>query len=179
MSYEAKILLDSVSLEGNRLTTFQITYPRFVHSELMTHRMFSRNSASSRAIPISKMIEQVRTNPVLPVEWGKNQKGMQALAALNEFDAHSAEKIWLDARDLAVQFAERLDFTKVHKQITNRLLEPWMWIEADFVLHERLLASRHLSPFEHVATPTPFAQDEANFRGWEQYRKRVEHGRSV
>ena len=127
-SYQAKILKDSMSPDNVRLTTFEITYPRFVHSELMTHRIFSRNSASSRALPISKVIERVKTNPVLPVWWGKNQSGMQAYEEFNSSDQSELIERWLYARDNAVKDAEILLHRGVHKQLVNRLLEPWMWI---------------------------------------------------
>lgn len=85
MSYSAKILCDSVHSEtGVRLTTMEITFPRIVLAEFNTHRVLSRNSASSRAIPISKMIERVKTDPFVPVWWGRNQKGMQAAEELTE-----------------------------------------------------------------------------------------------
>ena len=128
MAYEAKILLDSINPEGNRLTTMVVTYPRFVHSELLTHRMLSRNSSSSRAIPISKMIEQVESDPVLPVWWGKNQSGMQAKEELEEPDLGIVKRDWLRGRDIAVGVVEELSRRGLHKQIANRLLEPWMWI---------------------------------------------------
>ena len=70
----AKIVADSVNPVGDRITTFVCTYPRFIHSEVMTHRAFSRNAASSRAIPVKKMIEAIGTNPAKPIFWGKNQK---------------------------------------------------------------------------------------------------------
>jgi hypothetical protein len=76
--YEAKIILDSVGPNAARLTTFELQYPRIVHAELMTHRVFSRNSASSRAIPTERLLERIERDPVLPVWWGKNQSGMQA-----------------------------------------------------------------------------------------------------
>lgn len=126
--YKAIILADSINTSGNRLTTFEITYPRFVHSELMTHRMFSRNSASSRAIPLTKMIDNVLNDPVLPVYWGRNQSGMQATTALSVDEQIDAEDRWLWARDAAVENAKRLNELHVHKQIANRILEPWMWI---------------------------------------------------
>lgn len=88
---QVKIISDSISPSGVRLTTFQLKYQRFVHSELMTHRVFSRNASSSRAIPISKMIEQVRNDPAIPVEWGKNQPGMQARENLSEDDQVKAK----------------------------------------------------------------------------------------
>lgn len=126
--YNCKILLDSINTSGDRLTTFELTYPRFVHCELMTHRVFSRNSSSSRAIPIEKMIAQVENDPVIPVYWGKNQRGTQAGEELMGEDREAAISIWLDARDSAIQDVKALGVTGVHKQIVNRLLEPWMWI---------------------------------------------------
>ena len=75
---EAKIVKDSISDAGKRITTFQLKYPRFIHSELMTHRVFSRNASSSRAIPVAKVLSQVWNDPAMPVHWGKNQAGMQA-----------------------------------------------------------------------------------------------------
>ena len=68
---EAKIVADSINKQGDRITTFLLTYPRFIHSELMTHRMFSRNSASSRAIPFEKMVKDVLENPFIPIAWQK------------------------------------------------------------------------------------------------------------
>lgn len=124
----AKILLDSVNIVGCRLTTFLLTYPRFIHSEVMTHRMFSRNAASSRAIPISKMIEQILNNPAMPVTWGMNQKGMQAEKSISKEDAHSAEKIWIEAMYRAIESSKKLEALKVHKQISNRLMEPFFHI---------------------------------------------------
>jgi thymidylate synthase ThyX len=141
----AKIITDSISPIDIRLRTFQLIYPRFIHSELMTHRVFSRNAASSRAIPIAKMIEQVETDPALPVWWGKNQPGMQAREELEYwepkkeyfYDGHrsdwdlvysprdEAKNEWLRARNSAVKHAEKLLGLGAHKQIVNRLLEPW------------------------------------------------------
>lgn len=126
--YQTKILLDSIAPTGKRITTWELTYPRFVHAELMTHRLFSRNSASSRAIPVSKMLEKIKTDPALPVFWGKNQAGMQAKEELSFDYKEKAIKIWLDARDYAVKQAEELSSLGVHKQIVNRITEPWMFI---------------------------------------------------
>lgn len=128
MPYACRIEADSRSSRGKRITTFVLTYPRFVHAELMTHRMFSRNSSSSRAIPIEKMIEQVKADPAGPVWWGRNQKGMQAHEELLDWEKEEALATWLSARDEAVAHAERLIELAAHKQIVNRLLEPWMWI---------------------------------------------------
>jgi thymidylate synthase ThyX len=126
--YEVKILADSRNPLGDRLTTFEVTYPRFVHSEFMTHREFSRNSASSRAIPVEKMIERVLKDPAMPVWWGKNQPGMQAREELAGHDLEVVRSIWLHSRDEAVRRAQKLMELGLHKQLANRLIEPWMWI---------------------------------------------------
>lgn len=128
MGYSAKILCDSINPAGCRLTTFEVQYPRMVHSELMTHRMFSRNAASSRAIPVEKMIAAVERDPAGPIWWGKNQPGMQAREELVGPERVWAEAVWLEARDHAVRQAKWLHHVGAHKQIVNRLLEPWMWI---------------------------------------------------
>lgn len=127
MAYSAKILKDSISPLGQRLTTFEVTFPRIVLAEFNTHRMFSRNSASSRAIPVEKMLARVKDDPFIPQYWGKNQKGMQANQEISDDDQAQANFDWLQARDFAVKSAQALAGIGVHKQITNRLLEPFMW----------------------------------------------------
>lgn len=116
------------------LSTLLLRYPRFIHAELMTHRAFSRNAASSRAIPVAKLIEDVRTNPAIPLCWGKNQPGMQAR---EEHDAwvraldgitEPPEQAWLTARDQAIAIAQAFADAGYHKQIVNRLLEPFAHI---------------------------------------------------
>jgi thymidylate synthase ThyX len=262
MGYSARVLLDSLSPAGVRLTTLEVTFPRFVLSEFNTHRVMSRNSASSRAIPTSKLLERVMNEPVLPLEWGRNQKGMSASDVLTAEEEEEAKRIWLSARDAAVEHASKLMELKVHKQELNRVLEPFLWhtvivtatewdnfftlrcaanaqpeiraaamrmreaigtsdpqpvpygewhlpllqdderslpietqkqisaarcarvsylthegkreIEKDLELHDRLKADRHLSPFEHVATPAHDVAFHANFRGWLQMRHEIE-----
>jgi len=128
MGYSAKVILDSVSHDGARLTTMEVSFPRIVLAEFNTHRMFSRNSASSRAIPVEKMIARVMEDPFVPIHWGKNQKGMQAAEELGENERMAAVGEWLRARDAAVTSVKRLAVElDVHKQIANRLLEPWLW----------------------------------------------------
>lgn len=127
MAYHAEVLLDSVNPAGQRLTTFVLRFPRFVLPEFNTHRMFSRNASSSRAIPTAKLMQQLGDDPVIPVEWGRNQSGMQAREVLDATGAAAAAAEWLRARDTALAHAEQLRATGVHKQIVNRLLEPWMW----------------------------------------------------
>lgn len=120
---------------GNVLSTLLLRYPRPIHAEFMTHRVFSRNSASSRAIPVKKLIQDVIDNPFIPVHWGKNQPGMQAF---EEWDApvilgdtmprYTNEGAWLAARDSAVRYAQAFADAGYHKQIVNRLLEPFAHI---------------------------------------------------
>jgi thymidylate synthase ThyX len=120
----AKIIADSYNeIHGTRLTTFELVYPRFIHGELMTHRVFSRNAASSRAIPIDKVIELVETTPAMPVHWGANQAGMQAKAEVS--DIERAKTLWLASRDSAVKYAKAMKDAGLHKQIVNRILEPY------------------------------------------------------
>ena len=128
MTISAKVIADSVNAHGIRLTTMELKYPRFVHAEFMTHRVFSRNASSSRAIPIEKMIQAVRNEPAMPIHWGKNQKGMQAGEEFTGEDREQAIQRWLSARDIAVASAEHLHALGLHKQIVNRVLEPFSHI---------------------------------------------------
>lgn len=124
----AKIIEDSISPDGIRLVTLQLTYPRFIHSEFMTHRVFSRNASSSRAIPVAKMIEQVRTNYARPIHWGKNQPGMQASEELQEPNLIHVKSLWQQAAYNAADIAEAMMREGVHKQVANRILEPFQFI---------------------------------------------------
>lgn len=128
MKISAKIISDSLSPTGVRLTTMQLCYPRFIHSEFMTHRMFSRNAASSRAIPVAKMIEQVRSDPAMPLHWGKNQPGMQANEELAQTQKINAIGQWCLAAAQAADIAEKMNGLGLHKQVANRLLEPFQWM---------------------------------------------------
>jgi thymidylate synthase ThyX len=128
MPYEAKVILDSVGPNGARLTTFELSYPRFVHAELMTHRMFSRNSASSRAIPTEKLVARVMADPAMPVYWGQNERGMQASGELSEVDQVIAYELITSMRDRAVRDVQELGDIGLHKQVANRYIEPWMFI---------------------------------------------------
>lgn len=125
---KATIIADSVSAHtGQRITTFELEYHRYIHSELMTHRQFSRNAASSRAIPIDKMIEQVHANPAVPTHWGLNQAGMQAKDVQADRDA--CEEAWHTARCAAMFHAYKLQLLGLHKQIVNRVLEPFQMMK--------------------------------------------------
>jgi thymidylate synthase ThyX len=158
MAFDAKVLADSRSPGGRRLTTLEATFPRFVLAEFNTHRIFSRNSASSRAIPIAKQLRRVLEAPYVPIEFGSNQPGMQAGPTLDGEKRDAAEAEWLRARDDAVRRvlglvtapeafspdddlleilgrveeairdkAQPAEWLNVHKQVANRLLEPFMW----------------------------------------------------
>lgn len=106
--------------------TLRLVYPRFIHGEVMTHRMFSRNAASSRAIPISAMIEQVANNSAMPIHWGKNKSGMQADGEIER--VKEAQSWWYKAAHDAVVNAKALSELGAHKQVVNRLLEPFMFM---------------------------------------------------
>ncbi len=127
---QAHVVADSISPTGARLTTVDVVVHRYVLAELNTHRQFSRNGASSRAIPVGKQIARVVDHPAVPSEWGLNQRGMQADEVLNDDLAATAHQVWLEARDAAVQAAQHLASLGVHKQVTNRLLEPFQWHRA-------------------------------------------------
>lgn len=122
---KATIVQDSVSLTGSRITTFELDYPRFIHAELMTHRVFSRNAASSRAVPIEKMIEHVKTTPAMPVYWGKNKAGMQAVEELNGVELQAAQSLWERAATNAAGYSKQMSDAFLHKQLANRVTEPF------------------------------------------------------
>jgi thymidylate synthase ThyX len=132
MTVEAKIIADSICdhlpRTTKRLTTFQLRYPRFIHAEFMTHRDFSRNASSSRAVPIERMIADILADTAMPIHWGKNQKGMQANEELSDDERDLAKSAWLRARDKAIIEAKKLIKIGAHKQIVNRILEPYSHI---------------------------------------------------
>ena len=128
MSFQAKIIADSVSGDGVRLTTFQLRFHRFILPEFNTHRSFSRNFSSSRAIPVAKIIEQVRFDPAIPVHWGKNQPGMQAKEELTGPALDICKKYWEIAAKNAADTAAEMHDLGLHKQVVNRILEPFQWV---------------------------------------------------
>jgi len=125
----AIIVADSVNRYGNRLTTFQLRYWRPIHSELMTHRVFSRNAGSSRARPAQKIIDQVIMEPWGPIHWGQNEPGMQANEELDMMAKEAAKMVWQRAAEAAAHNAQDMVNIKAHKQIVNRLLEPFTYID--------------------------------------------------
>lgn len=144
---EATIIKHSKCPKGHELVTYELVFPRFLLAELNTHRMFSKNSASSRAIPFKKMVEMVKTNPFVPIAFQKEHKGMQgteywtsndfitldtggewAGGVTEKFQADELlKKEWIEASKSSVREAERLNSLGVTKQLCNRLLEPFMW----------------------------------------------------
>ena len=232
-------------------------YPRFIHAEVMTHRVFSRNASSSRAIPVMRLIRDVLDDPAVPVEWGSNRPGMQAGEALTGWRLWAVRTAWFAAMYLAVAMAWIAAKAGAHKQVVNRILEPWSHItvvisatewenffdlrchpaadptmrelanrirsavkrkavyrrlkigdwhtpfspegdvvksvaccartsylnhdgqksspEKDQALFDMLWQMRHLSPFEHQATPVDDHSGTANFGPWwRQYRQGIE-----
>ena len=128
MTITVKTIADSISPTGHRITTLQLRYPRFIHAEFMTHRAFSRNASSSRAIPVAKIIEDIQKDPAMPVHWGANQSGMQAREELDAEGKLLASMHWLDARDRVIEEVKQMLALGLHKQVANRALEPWSHI---------------------------------------------------
>lgn len=150
MSQYAKVIADSVSAAGKRIVTLELCYQRFIHAEVKTHRVlsknpeelivqeadigfmsdtnFSRNAMSSRAIPVAKMIEQVRENPAAPLHWGANQPGMQAHAQLEGDALLGVQRMWAEAAMEAARIADIMTRYGAHKQVANRILEPFQWM---------------------------------------------------
>jgi hypothetical protein len=113
---------------SKRVDTLLLRYPRCIHSEFMTHRVFGRNASSSRAIPVDKLIKAVVDDPFVPLFWGKNQKGMQATEEMSEREIRDAKVIWEQAMNAALIHAKRLAGVGAHKQIVNRVYEPYAHI---------------------------------------------------
>ena len=172
----AKIIADSINPQGQRITSFILTYPRMIHGELMTHRMFSRNSASSRAIPFKKMMEMVEKDPFIPIAWQKDHRGMQGTEYFTKSDLAAAEfkeeipdtaiehltQVWLAARDNAVRHAKYANEIGLTKQICNRILEPFMW-------HTVLVTATEFDNFFELRCPkyqTPVSQSVEPQKSW-------------
>ena len=150
MSINAKVIADSISPDGNRLTTLEVRFHRFILAEMNTHRMLSRNSASSRAIPLQKQINNLLSDTAIPVIWAAEQKGMQGGDEIS--DTGVAEGIWLEARDSAIAYANQLAGLGVHKSIVNRIIEP-------FVYHTAIISATEWDNFWTLRC-SPLAQPE-------------------
>lgn len=152
--YEARVIADSICA-GHRLTTMQLTHPRIVHAEFMTHCMFARNGSSSRAIPFNVTVQRVFDDPYVPRTFGINQKGMQPAAPLVGWKLERARELWLRGRDLMAETGREMtavncvhcngigwvdglgkcnachgtgEGLNIHKELANRLTETWQWI---------------------------------------------------
>lgn len=123
----AKVVCDSISEQGHRITTFELEYNRYIHGELLTNRMFSRNCSSSRAIPIKKMIEYTQKNMAMPLYYGSAKSGMQAGEELES--TWLPKLLWKSGFFISKNIVKAMDKLKLHKQIPNRLLEPWQMIK--------------------------------------------------
>ncbi len=142
MTISSKIIADSRCLvTGKRITTMQLRYQRLIHPEFMTHRVFSRNASSSRAVPIKKLIEEARYDTAMPVRFGANQPGMQDKGGdldqwVNNWDRRSdldalnlsSREAWIRAANLMADAAQAFNDAGYHKQVVNRLLEPFTHI---------------------------------------------------
>lgn len=142
----AEIVADSIC-NGQRLTTLLCTFPRFILAEVNTHRMFSRNSASSRAIPFEKMVKAVEEDPFIPIAWQKDHKGMQGTEYFTDpNEIRMLEIDWYNGLHNAIQFAHSIHNKGLTKQLCNRLLEPFMW-------HTALITFTEISNFFKLRCP--------------------------
>lgn len=172
----AKIVADSKNEFGQRITTMVVTMPRIILAEFNTHRMFSRNSASSRAIPFEKMVKSVEENPFIPIAWQRDHKGMQG----NEYFENQEEikdliGAWLQARNNAINSARELHFEgtqgSLTKQLCNRLLEPFMY-------HTVIVTSTEFENFFALRSPQYVYEDTddtGNSKGKEIHRSKKDY----
>lgn len=123
-----KVICASINDNGDKITTIVARYQRFFHQEVLTHKDLSRNASSSRAIPFRTMLRLTRKNMAAPIHWGKNRPGMQATEELTGFPKAAAIFLWHLTGHIVLTMAWLMSFTKVHKQIINRMIEPWTYI---------------------------------------------------
>lgn len=173
---QATIVADSVGADAPRLTTFQLIYPRFIHAEVMTHRVFSRNASSSRAIPTAKMLGSILQEPARPVDWRMNQPGMQGYEPASEGCVAACVQIWDAACAAAVRFAQHMDATGIHKQVVNRLTEPFQHIRVVltatdfdnfFALRDHEAAEPHIQLLAKAMKEAMDASTPVNLTKWD------------
>lgn len=126
--FSVRTIRASINPAGEKIVTLVARYPRFIHSELMTHKDLRRNASSSRAIPFKTMLRLTRKEMAAPIFWGKNQPGMQAQVELTGFAKWFAKFMWYGTGHIVLTLAWLLSFSKVHKQVINRMIEPWTYI---------------------------------------------------
>jgi hypothetical protein len=125
---KAETVAHSLSPQRDELISILATFPRIILAEVNTHRMLSKNTSSSRAIPFSKMVQTIKDNPFIPIAWQEDHSGMQGTKYLDPGYSIQATTEWLKARDYAVAMAEQMNSsTHVTKQLCNRPLETYMW----------------------------------------------------
>ncbi len=151
MSYKVEVIADSIA-RSTRCTTFQVCFPRFILAEVNTHRLISKSSASSRAIPVARKIAEVRANPFVPEAFCLNKPGMQEGEILEDALQDLARKDWLESCELACKQAEKLAKIGIHKQWANRLVEP-------FAFHTAILTGTEWENFFNLRAH-PDAQPE-------------------
>jgi len=174
MTVRAKVIADTYNerVPSARITTFEIYAPRFLLAELNTHRVLSRSAASSRAIPVSKRVDMVRQDPWVPSAFGKNKPGMSSDEVLGDEESHAAEQIWRGSIDSVLYSAELLAQLGVHKQLANRLLEPYAHFYGVVTATEwenfyNLRVSEAAQPeFKELASAMQEAHWESNARVW-------------
>ena len=125
MTISAEIICDSISPKGKRITTFILRYPRWLHPELMTHRAFSRNSSSSRAIPIRKLAESILEDVSCPIVFRSNRAGMQGGEPLPPWKQAACRVVWRIGALVAVTLARTLANLGAAKETANRLQESY------------------------------------------------------
>lgn len=125
----ARIIADSIGKDAPRLITYELQYPRMIHAEVMTHKVFSRNASSSRAIPVSRMLQMVEANCAMPAQWRMNEPGMQGFTLADAATAKAATQLTLRAMRAATKYAREMDALGLHKQHVNRLTEPYQYIK--------------------------------------------------
>lgn len=128
MTISAKIIKHSISPHHQEIITFELEYPRFIHAEVMTHRVFSRNAQSSRAVPVKNTLA-VNSKPVEPLVWGKNKAGMSSTELLEGFKLHVAKATWSVGAWVAKKVSSVLNWAGLHKQWANRGTEPYSRIK--------------------------------------------------
>lgn len=129
MTIKVDIIADSISEAGKRITTFQLSYPLMIHAELMTHRVFSRNAASNRAIPVTRLINRTIEDPAIPMVWGSNKPGMSAGAELGLYKQFLLKGLWLGGLYSSAFFAYLSSKLGLHKQHANRMMMPYQHID--------------------------------------------------
>ena len=176
---EAKVICDSIGEHSSRLTTFQLRYPKFIHGEFLTHRAFGRNASSSRAIPVSKNLEEARSDVLraAPVWWGREQKGMQSGEGL-ETDTDPnyhylsplgrAQEAWEMAAHAVVEYAIRMQQSGAHKSIVNRILEPFLHINVVVTSCEPGLLNFFGLRLDRAAQPEMRVLAEAMWKVWNE-----------